>query len=120
MDKVTKVDFNELMKYIEFEFPIELKRIIEHDLYNLEPWHILDTDQILKRYQGMKERYPAKELIPFASRQDNDDVACFEKGSGYRIYLIHDYASQGWEQHAVYDDFWQWFRAAIEDMIWFE
>jgi hypothetical protein len=27
------------------------------------------------------------------------------------------WASAGWEQHEVYDDFWGWFRQAIDEMV---
>ena len=46
----------------------------------------------------MKKRYPNRKLIPFAKRVDNDDTACFEIGKGSKVQLIHDFASEGFEQ----------------------
>jgi hypothetical protein len=34
--------------------------------------------------------------------------------------VIHDFAEEGWEAEAEYASFWDWFRAAVEDMIAFE
>ena len=31
-------------------------------------------------------------------RVDNDDTACFEIGKGSKVQLIHDFASEGFEQ----------------------
>lgn len=37
-------------------------------------------------------------VIPFARRDDNDDIACFEVGKGKSVQIIHDFASEGFEQ----------------------
>jgi hypothetical protein len=73
------------------------------------------------RSNGLKERYPDRKLVPFARRQDNDDVACWDlaKGGG-TVTIIHDYASPGWEQRDEFSGFNDWLRRAIEDLIAFE
>ena len=58
-------------------------------------------------------------VVPFANRQDNDDVACFDLDRG-GISIIHDFASVGWEQREVYPTFYAWLRQAVEDLIEFE
>lgn len=100
-----------------FEFPEEFTRIVNLNLTNIEPWYILESNQLEDKMDGLKKRYPARALIPFARRTDNDDVACFEVGKLPQILVIHDFASTGWEQHEVYDTFWDWLRKAIDDMI---
>jgi hypothetical protein len=59
-------------------------------------------------------------LVPFAKRDDSDDVACWEKGSLSKVMIIHDYASSGWEQREILEDFWTWLRKAVEETIFFD
>lgn len=47
-------------------------------------------------------------------------MACWEKSNPNKIVIIHDFASEGWERVMDYNDFWEWFRTAIEEMIEFE
>ena len=61
--------------------------------------------------------YPQRKLIPFARRDDGDDIACFEVGKENRVQIIHDFASAGYEQRKEYECFWDWFRDAVEEMI---
>jgi hypothetical protein len=44
-------------------------------------------------------------------------VACWERGMGEKVFVIHDYASPGWENEGGLDDVWSWFRSAIEETI---
>jgi hypothetical protein len=36
------------------------------------------------------------------------------------VVVIHDFASPGYENKQEYNDFWAWFREAIEVMIEYE
>jgi hypothetical protein len=80
----------------------------------------MDKDQVLKRFEGLQKRYPNRTLIPFAKRDDNDDIACFELNKADEVQIIHDFASAGYEQRKVYISFWEWFKEAIEEMINFD
>ena len=84
---------------------------------HITPWHLLEAEQARVDLRGLRERYPSRELFPFARRQDNDDVACWAQGTGERVFVIHDFASPGWENEGNFDDVWSWFRAAIEETI---
>lgn len=110
-------EYKDLTFHSNFGFPEEFRKVVNLELTNLEPWYILDPKQLADKMKGLRERYPSKELIPFARRTDNDDVACFEVGNEQKVFVIHDFASPGWEQHEVYETFWDWFRQAIEEMI---
>ncbi len=99
------------------EYPQSYRRIVDQKLIDLTPWHILDGKQTLLRIRGLAERYPSRELFPFASRQDNDDVACWARGRGEQVVIIHDFASPGYEDEGEYSDFWSWFRSAIKETI---
>ncbi|HEX7660080.1 MAG TPA: hypothetical protein VF444_11440 [Pseudonocardiaceae bacterium] len=102
-----------------FEYPREFIRVVELGLTNIEPWWIIEGDRLRRRYLGLKKRYHGRSLVPFAIRQDNDDVACWDAATG-RVVIIHDFASSGFEQYAELPNFNAWLRLAIEDFIDFE
>lgn len=99
-----------------FSYPTSFVRVVELGLIDIEPWRILGGDELRGLMYGLAERYPERELVPFARRQDNDDVACWaESTSG--VVVIHDFASPGSEQRENYENFHGWLRRAIEDLI---
>lgn len=100
-----------------FQFPRDYLRVVGQGLVDLTPWYLMDRDQALSRMKGLRERYPTRELVPFARRDDMDDVACWERDRGDTVVVIHDFASAGHEQRRTFPDFWSWFRNAVEDMI---
>jgi hypothetical protein len=102
-----------------FSYPPEFIRVLDHGLTDIEPWWIIEGERLRIRFSGLRERYPSRTLVPFALRQDNDDVACWDVAGG-NVTIIHDFASPGWEQRAELTDFYAWFRRAIEDFIDFE
>jgi hypothetical protein len=99
-----------------FDYPAEFIRVVELGLTNLEPWWIFDGDQLWSRTEGLRERYPDRKLVPFARREDNDDVACWDLAVG-DVVIVHDFASAGREQRARFPDFYSWLRKAIDDLI---
>jgi hypothetical protein len=103
----------------EFEYPREFIRVVELGLTNIEPWWIIEGDRLRTRLSGLRKRYSSRKLVPFAVRQDNDDVACFDTDAG-NVAIVHDFASPGYEQRAELADFYAWFRLAIDDFINFE
>jgi hypothetical protein len=93
----------------------------ELNLVNLRPWHFLSDEEFDGLFAGLSKRYPNRMVIPFARREDNDDVACFivrdpEQGAG-EIIIIHDFASVGYEVCGRIQVFWDWFRLAVDEMI---
>ena len=100
-----------------FFYPKEFVRIIEQELTNLTPWMILNNDLLTVRLKGLKTRYPERNLLPFAQRIDNDDIACFDIDKVNSVVVIHDFASNGWEKRKVFVSFWDWFKQAIDDLI---
>jgi hypothetical protein len=103
-----------------FTYPSAFLRIVEQNLVDLTPWYVMDSHNVVERMKGLKQRYPTRDLIPFARRGDNDDVACFERGKGESVIVIHDFSSPGYEERAVFPSFWDWFKCAVDEMILFE
>ncbi len=102
-----------------FKYPDSFIKAIELNLLDFDLWYIMDEERVLNRLKGVIERYPKRNLIPFARRDDNDDIACFELGKGEKVQIIHDFASEGYEQRKEYNDFWSWLEDAISEMIEF-
>jgi hypothetical protein len=98
-----------------FTYPLELLRIIGLNL-DLEPWWVMSGENLRIRYLGMQERYPDRRVVPFARREDNDDVACWDLETG-RVCIVHDFASPGWERREEFPDFRTWLHSAIDDML---
>ena len=100
-----------------FTYPKSFLKTIELNLIDFDLWYLMDEAQVLQKMEGLQKRYPKRQLIPFARRDDNDDFSCFEVGKGERVYIIHDFSSEGYEQRREYEDFWQWLEAAVGEMI---
>lgn len=116
---VELIPVNELPR--GFRYPASFLRVVELGLTDLEPWWIMDGAMVRDRNRGLAKRYPARTLVPFARRQDNDDVACWDLARPEGVVaVVHDFASPGWEARKEYPDFFAWFRQAIEDLIEFE
>ncbi len=99
------------------EYPHSFRRIVEQSIVDITPWHIMDGEHALRKFRGLSLRYSSRELFPFAYRQDNDDLACWVKNMGEQVFIIYDFASLGYEDEGFFNDFWAWFRAAIEETI---
>lgn len=103
-------------KLIEnFNYPNDFMILINQNLLDFDPWIILLGDRLKERYEGVKNRYPNRILIPFARREDNDDLACWNEEK--KVVIIHDFASSGYEGGKITMSFWDWFRSAVECMI---
>lgn len=102
----------------KFDYPPEFVRVVELGLTQLEPWWIIEGDLLRDRHRGLQQRYPSRTVVPFAVRQDRDDVACFVPDSE-KIVIIHDFADPGYEQRDELPDFDAWLRRAVDDLIEF-
>ena len=85
----------------DFEYPPEFIRVVELGLTNLEPWWIVQGQLLRDRFQGLRKRYPDRNLILFAVRQDNDDVACWDIEQG-NVAVVHDFSSSGFERRGEF------------------
>lgn len=106
---------NELPEW--FSYPFEFLKIVEQGLLNFDPWIILEGDRLRAHYLGLQKRYPKRDLIPFARKENNDDIMCWEKTNIDEVVIIHDFASEGYENVGRFSSFWDWLRAALEATI---
>ena len=103
-----------------FHYPDNFLRIVEQGLLDFDPWIILTGAQLRTRFSGIKERFPTRELVPFARREDNDDVACWDKDKPGAVMIIHDFSGLGYENKVELHSFWDWLRSALEATIEYE
>ncbi|MDE6887892.1 MAG: hypothetical protein K2P45_04505 [Eubacterium sp.] len=109
--------FNVQEIYQDFHYPEEFLKIVQLNLVDFDLWYLMTKEQVEIRINGLKKRYPQRKLIPFARRDDSDDISCFEAGQDNKVQIIHDFAGPGYEQRKEYDCFWSWFKDAIDEMI---
>jgi hypothetical protein len=103
-----------------FNYPKAFQIHCRTGLTDLEPWHIFGGRPLRDAMAGLSQRYPTRMLIPFARRQDKDDIACWQVGSNEDVFIIHDFASPGWEERDRFPSFYDWLRRAVEDLIEFD
>ena len=107
------------------KLPTGYHAVKDLNLVNLRPWHLVSDEEFAYFFSGINKRYPRRSVIPFARREDSDDVACFvcrdpEQEPG-TIIVMHDFASPGYENVARIQTFWEWFKYAVDEMInWYE
>ena len=84
----------------------------------LQPWHYLPGRHVF----DLNEKWPSDpsktRLIAFAKRQDCDDLACFEvvRGRSGRVILVHGWTETGYAVVRVFDGFWEWLKAVVDDV----
>lgn len=102
---------------IGYKYSESYLKVMELKLIDFDHWFLMDFNQLSSRREELIKRYPKRKLIPFAGRYDSDDIACFEIGHGERVFIVHDFASEGYERRQEFDDFWSWFISAIKELI---
>lgn len=100
-----------------FVYPEAFRRIDAADV--VAPWWLLEGEHVLRRQRGLAARYPDRNLVVFARRQDNDDVAAFDVDAG-SIVVIHDFASPGHEQRDSFADLDSWLERVADDGAGFD
>lgn len=98
-----------------------LNRLLELGLTEMEPWKVTAPERAAQRTQALNRRFPDRNLVVFAERQDSDDCACFDldrpPGS---VSIVHDFATPGWERRDEFEDIRAWLKHAIADFVDFE
>jgi len=99
-------------------YPTELVELVSAGRVTLTPWHICKVGAVRGLHARLEDRL-GRDLVPFAHRQDREDLACFEKGRGEEVLIIHDNTDPGWENEGSYASFSDWLKAAeSESKLW--
>jgi len=75
----------------------------------------LEGQWLRVRLEGLRKRYPDRDLMPFARRLDNDDVACWDQKKPASVYIVHEFSAPGWEGRGECTSFQSWYLAAQEE-----
>ena len=105
---------------IGYKYPESYLKVFDLKLIDFDHWFLMSLEQLIVRKKELEERYPNRKLIPFAGRYESDDIACFEMGNEEKVFIVHDFASEGYEKRQEFDDFWSWFISAIKELIGIE
>ena len=100
--------------YSTFEYPQEFIISIQKGIVDWGSWYIVPEQRAKQRLIGLMKRYPNIKLIPFAKRDDCDDIACFEVDRPNFVEIIHDFSSPGFEQRQEYTSLKQWISIITE------
>jgi hypothetical protein len=97
---------------------LERKMVAFKPFGALQPWYYIKRDEII----NLRERWPNGpskiELIAFARRQDNDDIACFglEADGVVSVVVVHGWTDSGYDIAARYATFWDWLKSVVDDI----
>lgn len=105
--------------------PLPLRWLLAHGITSLTPWHFLaDCDRIAAlRAEYQAETADERDCLPFATRQDCDDIAAFVISDGVvtkNVIKVHLTYARGPEREGFpsaerYDSFWAWLKSAVDD-----
>lgn len=101
----------------DFEYPASFRIIIEQGLTNLSPWEILTDNRLSSLHSRLQTRLGKQNFVPFAINKSNDDIACWSKMHNYQIVVLDENELFNGDPIKVHNDFWDWFRDAVEEMI---
>jgi len=123
-DKILKA-----FKHHDIEVPDGFIWALNHNLIGLdtfsqlEPWHLCDIPEIIPLSKRWKNIQLKRTFIPFARRQDCDELACFEVISGkvVKICTIHyqlhsDGIPTDIEILDEHPSFWDWLKSVVSDI----
>lgn len=101
-----------------FKYPESFLKIVNvkniKDVPYPEPYYFLGEfpDSLRTWDKVIKKQYPKRVLIPFAKDENTDDVFCFDgtdTSGNPKVYQVHTYASEGWEDRGYWDSFDDWY-----------
>lgn len=98
------------------KYPDALIKLIALGLVNFEVWYFMSEERSASMHDLLCERKHV-DLIPFARRGDNGDIACLQREGGEKVFLLRECSYLGYQIYGEFTSVWDWFRYAIEIMI---
>ncbi len=87
-----------------FAYPAAFLALVKNATSNLAPWHVGGGAEMRELRAGLRQRYPSRDYLPFAYRQDNEGRACWDLADGLIVH-VHDSAAPGRERRAEFEFF---------------
>jgi hypothetical protein len=109
---------NEFGFHVTMSVMRQLSYLEKNGIGYTSPWRIItDANEFRVLVKGLLKRYPGCLYIPFARRDDSDDIAAFSGADlkDDRVIIVHDFASPGWEIDSRHDDVWDFLKRADDD-----
>lgn len=103
-----------------FVYPTTYKKLLLIWPAALEPWYLPDFKSLVRLNDGLRDRLQPYLLVPFAKRQDNDDIAAFDARRPGVVLVLHDFANIGWERPREFSSLVEWLHQVIDDWAEFE
>jgi hypothetical protein len=97
------------------KYPDSYLSLISEGKDEFFPWFFFNKTETSKYLGGLRGRYPLRKLFAFAKRDDSDDIACWEADKPGKVVIVHDYASPGWEERQIFDNFDEWYSYALSE-----
>ena len=98
-----------------FKYPNSFLNIVNiKEVPYPDPYFFLGVlEEFTKKWNNnIKKQYPTRILVPFAKDERSDDVFCFDgtdTSGNPKVYMVHTYASPGWEDRGYWDNFDGWY-----------
>ncbi len=105
-----------------FKFPKSFLEFMDNDeRLSLEPWYFLCEfkENAIFWFDEAKRQYPKRVLVPFARCDGTDDISCFDGNdttANPKVYFVHFFASEGWEDRGSVKDFDKWLKIIEEEV----
>lgn len=96
----------------ELSYPCTFLLWVERGLIDLGPWWIISRDLALGFLPTLDDAF-SRPLLPFAKRDDRDEIACFDEAN--TVVTVDPWDVKN--EIATYEDFHEWVRDAIEVML---
>ncbi len=102
----------------DFKYPKSFLDLIDveniKDLPYPKPYYFLGefSEHLRAKNKSIKKQYPKRVLVPFAEDEGSDDVFCFDgtdTSGNPKVYQVHTFASEGWEDRGYWDSFDDWY-----------
>lgn len=118
--KIKKLDNEfELLEdhFKTFKYPRSFLTLIDTNTLNEVPYYepiyfLGEMKNWTKDWNTIiKKQYPKRKVIPFAKDGRNDDVFCFDAtdtSGDPKVYIVHTFASPGWEDRGSFNNFDEW------------
>jgi hypothetical protein len=95
------------------QYPGSYLKLIKNNKHEFLPWHLIDEEYLIYTPKKLKKRYSSRNLFCFARKDYSDDIACWEKGFGKTVFIVHDFADPGWERRETFENFYKWYEWAL-------
>ncbi len=86
----------------------------------LQPWYFLQGADVFSVNAKWPSGPSKTELLAFARRQDDDDIACFEMiaTETHSVVVIQGWTAcgEGYEVVRRYPSFWDWLKSVVDDI----